>query len=239
MRLIFFFFFVLACRSGGPELAPHCHESTNTRLRTGTVPKSSCTDIRPMVPPYWSSMALLQTIAHGTLTEERSIAVALQRAGMDAWLIDLRGHGEALRFADGQKQRHGWSLDDYGAQDLHTAIEHILQIRNQTSGTDWSLHGRHGGSGLQWSPRGCSHCWLGRGGIANTVLGSRFHDEHGQLGHENGFGLAKPGHADRCRVFGQIPDPSPCMVKAFCSIPRTWHQRCAQNAENRCEPCFS
>jgi len=59
------------------------------------------------------------------LTKERSIAEVLQQAGFDVWLLDLRGHGEALQLQSGERQRHGWSLDDYGAHDLHTAIKHI------------------------------------------------------------------------------------------------------------------
>ena len=74
---------------------------------------------------------------------------------------------------DGTRQRHGWSIDDYGAHDIHTAIQHIQNARN---GSKVSLighsmggmvaaayHGHHGdddisalvivGSPIQFSDR--------------------------------------------------------------------------------------
>lgn len=59
------------------------------------------------------------------LTPERSLAVALNNAGYDAWLLDLRGHGEARLDAAGRRQRQGWSVDDYGRHDLPAAIDHV------------------------------------------------------------------------------------------------------------------
>jgi len=59
------------------------------------------------------------------LTADRSIATALNDAGYDAWLLDLRGHGLAHVDTDGHEQRSGWSLADYGRHDLPAAIEFI------------------------------------------------------------------------------------------------------------------
>lgn len=57
------------------------------------------------------------------LSPDRSLAVALNQAGFDAWLLDLRGHGDA--WGPGLRTRPSWTVDDYGVIDVHTAIEHI------------------------------------------------------------------------------------------------------------------
>ena len=59
------------------------------------------------------------------LTQDNSMALILADAGFDPWLLDLRGHGDAVFKANGERQRHGWSLDDYGIFDLHAAIAHV------------------------------------------------------------------------------------------------------------------
>ena len=59
------------------------------------------------------------------LEPERSLAVALNAAGYDAWLLDMRGHGLAHVDAAGKEQRAGWTISDYGEHDLAAAIGHI------------------------------------------------------------------------------------------------------------------
>ena len=59
------------------------------------------------------------------LSPDRSLGLALQRGGFDAWLMDLRGHGDATHDPEGERQRAGWSVDTYGRHDLPAAIEHI------------------------------------------------------------------------------------------------------------------
>lgn len=63
------------------------------------------------------------------LSPDRSLAVALHEVGLDAWLLDLRGHGAARRDARGRRQTAGWSIDDYGRFDLPAAIEYIRERR--------------------------------------------------------------------------------------------------------------
>jgi polyhydroxyalkanoate synthase len=55
---------------------------------------------------------------------DRSLAEELRRAGMDPWLLDLRGHGLARQ---GHSPR-GWSIDDYGRHDIPAAIAHIREV---------------------------------------------------------------------------------------------------------------
>lgn len=57
------------------------------------------------------------------LAPDRSLAVALNEAGFDAWLLDLRGHGDA--WSPTLRTRPTWTVDDYGVHDVNTAIEHI------------------------------------------------------------------------------------------------------------------
>lgn len=59
------------------------------------------------------------------LAPDRSLAVALVEAGYDAWLLDLRGHGDARFDARGEPQRGGWTIDDYGRYDVPAAIEAV------------------------------------------------------------------------------------------------------------------
>lgn len=66
------------------------------------------------------------------LTAERSLAVALQSQGYDAWLVDLRGHGLAHQHENGREQRAGWHMEDYGRYDISAAISHIQQQTGYT-----------------------------------------------------------------------------------------------------------
>ena len=52
----------------------------------------------------------------------------LAESGMDAWVLDLRGHGDAKNKENGELQKHGWTVDDYGKHDLHAAIGHIQRV---------------------------------------------------------------------------------------------------------------
>lgn len=59
------------------------------------------------------------------LTPEHSLAETLRKAEFDPWLIDLRGHGNAIHTSDGERQRYGWTIDDYGRYDVAAAIQYI------------------------------------------------------------------------------------------------------------------
>lgn len=60
------------------------------------------------------------------LSPERSVATALVAAGFDPWLLDLRGHGDALTDAQGRRQWGGWTMDDYGQHDVPAAVAYVL-----------------------------------------------------------------------------------------------------------------
>ena len=75
------------------------------------------------------------------LSPERSLAVALAEAGYDAWLLDLRGHGDAIV---PEARTHGWTVDDYGGRDMHRAITHI---QGQTGAERVAIVGHSMGGG--------------------------------------------------------------------------------------------
>ena len=62
------------------------------------------------------------------LAPDRSLGLALQAAGLDAWLMDLRGHGDATHDPEGKRQWAGWSIDHYGRHDIPAAIDHIRTV---------------------------------------------------------------------------------------------------------------
>ncbi|TNE84208.1 MAG: alpha/beta hydrolase [Deltaproteobacteria bacterium] len=59
----------------------------------------------------------------------RSLALYLSERGYDVYNVDLRGHGFARRGADGKRQKVGWTVDDYGAFDVASVVEHIRKSR--------------------------------------------------------------------------------------------------------------
>jgi polyhydroxyalkanoate synthase len=61
----------------------------------------------------------------------RSLALYLQERGYDVWNMDLRGHGSAEVDGNGKKQRPGWTVDDYGQQDLPAAFAYVLEKSGQ------------------------------------------------------------------------------------------------------------
>jgi pimeloyl-ACP methyl ester carboxylesterase len=65
------------------------------------------------------------------LSAGRSLGTYLADQGIDAWLLDLRGHGDSRFWADGHRLRSGWTVDDYGLQDLPAAIDYVRRETGQ------------------------------------------------------------------------------------------------------------
>ena len=61
------------------------------------------------------------------LNPRYSLALYLQKKGYDVYNIDLRGHGYATHDQKGEKQKQGWSVDDYGS-DIHAVVQHIQKV---------------------------------------------------------------------------------------------------------------
>jgi len=62
------------------------------------------------------------------LSSDRSLAVYLQEQGFDAWLVDLRGHGDATLDAEGERQWAGWTIDHYGQHDIPAAVDFVTEF---------------------------------------------------------------------------------------------------------------
>ena len=129
MRPIFLLIIALGCTAGVPEQAPHCEQTEVVRLVTADEAEVVLHRHPGAGPPVLVIHGIASNHRSWDLTKERSIADVLQVTGFDTWLIDLRGHGEAMVLTNGAKQRYGWSIDDYGAHDLRAAIQHIQQVR--------------------------------------------------------------------------------------------------------------
>ena len=119
----------MGCTAGVPGQAPHCEQTERVRLVTDDSAEVVLHRHPGAGPPVLVIHGIASNYRSWDLTQERSIADVLEVAGFDTWLIDLRGHGEAMVLTNGAKQRYGWSIDDYGAHDLRTAIQHIQGVR--------------------------------------------------------------------------------------------------------------
>lgn len=62
------------------------------------------------------------------LDAQHSLADWLVGRGWDVWMLDLRGHGDAMWTTTGARQAAGWTVDDYGEHDLPAAIERIRML---------------------------------------------------------------------------------------------------------------
>jgi pimeloyl-ACP methyl ester carboxylesterase len=65
------------------------------------------------------------------LREDLSMRKYLQDAGLDIWLIDFRGDGDAGVAPNGKRQKKGGTIDEYGIYDIHTAISFIKERQQQ------------------------------------------------------------------------------------------------------------
>ncbi len=61
------------------------------------------------------------------LDPKHNLADWLCAHGHDVWMLDLRGHGDAV-YGDHGRQFDGWTVDDYGEYDVDTAIKHIRSV---------------------------------------------------------------------------------------------------------------
>jgi pimeloyl-ACP methyl ester carboxylesterase len=73
------------------------------------------------------------------LDEEHSLARYLRRAGFDAWVMELRGHGGSVRAATGGIRPFDWTLDDYVRTDLPAVVGYVRRVTGAPA-VDWVGH---------------------------------------------------------------------------------------------------
>lgn len=108
-----------------PPSPPHCAGAERHRVDTADGAQVGLHRHRAPGPPVLVVHGISSNHRFWDLDPESSLALALQAAGFDAWLLDLRGHGLAERDEGGHRSRVPASIDAYGQYDLDAAIRHV------------------------------------------------------------------------------------------------------------------
>lgn len=117
----------LLAQEAPPGTAPHQAAAQSTPVHTDDGATVMLHRYEAAGPPVLVVHGISSNHHCWDLTPDRSIGIALQDAGYDAWLMDLRGHGDATHDEGGDRQWAGWSIDTYGRHDIPAAIAHIQQ----------------------------------------------------------------------------------------------------------------
>jgi pimeloyl-ACP methyl ester carboxylesterase len=120
---------LLACYEADPLVGEQCALAQTTRIMTedgATVALHR--HARPGGPPVLLVHGIASNTRYWDLDARHSAAAWLADRGHDVWLLDLRGHGEALVTQDGDWQVSGWSVDDYGRHDVAAAVAHVRAV---------------------------------------------------------------------------------------------------------------
>lgn len=116
---------LMSCDAPAPESAEQCAQTERHVVTT----EDGATIVLHRHPGDGPPVLVVHGISANArswdLTPERSLAVYLAENGFDPWLLDMRGHGEALNDAEGHRQWGGWSLDDYGRIDIPAAVSFV------------------------------------------------------------------------------------------------------------------
>ncbi|MFT5682045.1 MAG: pimeloyl-ACP methyl ester carboxylesterase [Myxococcota bacterium] len=119
---------LVAChRAHTPPTASHCQRVEQHLVETEDGAAIHLHRHPTQGPPILVLHGISANHRSWDLSADRSIATALNAAGYDAWLLDLRGHGLAHVDTDGREQRSGWSMADYARYDLPAAITFIQE----------------------------------------------------------------------------------------------------------------
>lgn len=94
------------------------------------------------------------------LDRERSLATSLNEAGLDAWLLDMRGHGHALKAPHSRPLKGDWTVDDYALRDVPAAIRFIQEktgaprvgyVGHSLGGMVGAIYASQGGQDSLWA----------------------------------------------------------------------------------------
>jgi len=120
--------FVIACKPMAPLAPPHCERASTALIDTEDGAQIALHHHSGAGPPVILVHGISSNHHFWDLTEQHSMPELLVDAGFDTWAVDLRGHGDAMKTEAGIRQRHGWTIDDYGKHDLHAAITHVQTV---------------------------------------------------------------------------------------------------------------
>ncbi len=102
-----------------------CYTATDDGWRIGV------SRYRPAERRYREPVLLVHGIAANRmnfdLTDRLSLAMTLQRAGFDTWVVELRGRGHSAEPRLFSGLRYDWSFDEYAEQDLPAAVREVLR----------------------------------------------------------------------------------------------------------------
>ncbi len=82
-------------------------------------------DLVPGREPVVLCHGMLSNRFNVDLDEGSSLARYLRGRGLDAWVLELRGHGGSHRTGSGRLRPFDWTLDDYIHRDLPAAVDHV------------------------------------------------------------------------------------------------------------------
>jgi oxygen-independent coproporphyrinogen-3 oxidase len=120
---------LIACWEPDEAVGKQCALARSTHVETEdgaevVLHRHACAD----KPPVLLVHGISSNARFWDLDPEHSLADWLADRGHDVWLLDLRGHGEALWRADGSRQISGWTVDDYGRYDVAAAVDHVRAV---------------------------------------------------------------------------------------------------------------
>jgi len=102
-----------------------CYTTTEDGWRIGI------SRYRPVDRKFAEPVLLVHGIASNRLsfdlTDRLSLAMSLQKAGFDVWVVDLRGRGDSARPKLFSGLRYDWSFDEYAEKDLPAAVKEVLR----------------------------------------------------------------------------------------------------------------
>lgn len=116
---------LLGCTEPVTSPPPHCSVSTTVDVRTDDGATIALHHHAAPGPPVLLVHGIASNHRFWDLDREHSFALWLQERGWDVWLLDLRGHGNALYDGDGRRQYSGWTVDDYGRHDAAAAVDYV------------------------------------------------------------------------------------------------------------------
>ena len=116
------------CVEDTPAPAPHCEGAESHVVPTDDGAVVHLHRHAAEGPPVLIVHGISSNHNCWDLTASRSLATFLSDAGLDVWLLDLRGHGDSQRDVQGKAQRSGWSIDDYALHDLPAAMGRIQKV---------------------------------------------------------------------------------------------------------------